>query len=131
LSSQPLELTDRAATVPASDYDDDRFIVEASSSPGLPPRMRLHLRGALDVAAAVALANQITSALIDGCDVVLDCENVTFIDASGLATILAAHRQGIRAGHGVVAQKVPPHIERFFDLARLGFLLKPSEPTWN
>ncbi|MDA0183081.1 STAS domain-containing protein [Solirubrobacter phytolaccae] len=75
-----------------------------------------------------ALDHQITVALAEATNLVVDLTAVTFIDSSGLSTLLTASARA-REGGGtvalVVAQDEPPSIFRFRGVDRL-LALYPS-----
>jgi anti-sigma B factor antagonist len=67
---------------------DQRLRVEARAAPG---RIILELHGELDLAAAPLLADEIERSQAQAQAVVVDLEDLHFIDSAGLRVILAAH----------------------------------------
>jgi anti-anti-sigma factor len=54
---------------------------------------RIFVRGDVDIATAPELGAQLDEAIAAHHDVVLDCCGLTFIDSSGVRTIVTAHRK--------------------------------------
>lgn len=77
---------------------------------------RLVLRGELDVAAAAALSEAIHEILEAGGSITLDLHQVTFIDSTGLRTIIGAARD--MQGHGpLVLERPSPRVVEVLDIA--------------
>ena len=77
---------------------------------------RLVLRGELDVAAASALSEAIGEILHGGGSITLDLHQVTFIDSTGLRTIIGAARD--LEGHGpLVLERPSPRVVEVLDIA--------------
>jgi anti-sigma B factor antagonist/stage II sporulation protein AA (anti-sigma F factor antagonist) len=83
----------------------------------------LALTGELDCQTAPLLADAV--AALDGADVELDLAGITFIDSSGLATILRA----MRAHPGLRMVNPTAVITRLFAVSGLEALLPPSRPA--
>ena len=56
-------------------------------------------------------------------DVVLDLSGLTFVDSSGLSVFVAAYKAGLKHGHTVVLDLVPPFLTRVLKVTGLGTLL--------
>lgn len=91
----------------------------------------LRLTGELDVAAISALERRLQPVVAEGRDVVLDCSQLTFIDAGGIAALLVAHRAAIRAGGSLRIESATPEVARTFHLTKLGFLLATQDRSLN
>jgi anti-anti-sigma factor len=77
---------------------------------------RLVLRGELDVAAASALSDAIGEILDSGGSITLDLHQVTFIDSTGLRTIIGAARD--LEGRGpLVLERPSPRVVEVLDIA--------------
>ncbi|MGH9087408.1 MAG: STAS domain-containing protein [Acidimicrobiales bacterium] len=55
--------------------------------------------------------------------VVVDLTELTFMDSSGTAALLAARQKVTDAGHGFVIRGASGFVRRVFDLSGLGYLL--------
>src|SRR5690606_40106087 len=75
----------------------------------------LRLRGELDAATAVELSSHVAAATSP--EVHLDLEGVTFMDSSGLAAILEAHRRLALEHRRLVLRDLSPVVQRVLDLA--------------
>ena len=65
-------------------------------------------RGELDLATAPELEEQVLAALRDGEDeVVLDLRELTFMDSTGVRTIVAAHQVSEQSGRGLRVVRPP------------------------
>jgi anti-anti-sigma factor len=65
--------------------------------PGREPCLRLH--GDLDLESAPKLATVLRQ--FEGCDVVLECRGVTFLDSSGINVLVQAHNERQAQGRTV------------------------------
>jgi anti-sigma B factor antagonist len=85
------------------------------------PASRFTLAGEIDAAAApeVIAALGEHAATTSG-TIVVDCSELTFIDASGLRLLSKADRALERKGRRVVVVNVSPRCRRVFELAGLG-----------
>lgn len=74
--------------------------------------------GELDLATSSRLDKALTSALTDADDVVLDLSKVTFIDSTGLSTILAGvSASQLNGGTLAISSTLAPQPRRLFELA--------------
>ena len=65
-------------------------------------------RGELDLATAPEVEEKVLSALRDGqAEVVLDLRELTFMDSTGVRTIVAAHQVSEEAGRGLRVGRPP------------------------
>jgi len=79
----------------------------------------LTLVGELDMAAAAAVRSALTEAVGAGDDVVVDLTELGFIDSSGLAALLAAHKAATQAGRSVTLRGVQGNVKRTIAIAGL------------
>lgn len=92
----------------------------------------LQVTGELDVATAGALVKHLEDAVRDASGpVVLDLENLTFIDASGLNTVLRAQHAADRSGVRLMLRNCPHCFHRIVDLTGLDavFDIEPTVDT--
>jgi anti-anti-sigma factor len=82
------------------------------------------LSGELDVASAPAVAAALADAQGDTALVVLDLGGLSFIDSTGLRTILVAHGQAERDGRRLVIVHGPPAVRRVFSMTGLDACLE-------
>lgn len=65
-------------------------------------------RGELDLATAPELEEQVLAAVREGGrSVVLDLRELTFMDSTGVRTIVAAHQVAEQTGHGLTVVRPP------------------------
>ncbi len=88
---------------------------------------RLTLSGELDIATASQLDMRLES--LDG-DILIDCEGLTFIDASGLRPLLSAHRRCTDRDTRLILINPPLCLTRLLMLAGLGavFHVQTGDP---
>ena len=115
-----------------SEHDDDdaardhTFQLSEDVVEGIPV---LHLAGEIDLAAApalrdrlVALAQQLAAG--GGAPgVVLDLDQVSFIDSTGLSVLVAAHSRLGESGRQLRVAAAPPRVRRVLELTGLDGLL--------
>ena len=82
----------------------------------------LRLVGELDAHAAERLDAVITDTLVG--DVRLDMAEVTFIDSSGLRSLIVHHQRIEATGHRLVIVSPSPTVARLFDLSEVGDYLR-------
>jgi anti-sigma B factor antagonist len=81
-------------------------------------RTVLSLKGELDLLAAPLLQGEIESERADAANVlVLDLDDVQFIDSAGLRVILAAHERAIERGQRLAFTPGSPQVQRLFSIA--------------
>ena len=100
---------------------DQRLRVEARSAQG---RTILELHGELDLAAAPVLAEEIERAQADAQIVVLDLQNLEFIDSAGLRVILAAHDRAHGAQREFAVTPGSEQVQRLLKIAGVSDHLK-------
>ncbi len=81
-------------------------------------RTVLTLHGELDLLAAPRLQSEIESTTVDAADIlVLDLDDVRFIDSAGLRVILAAHERKVERGQRLALTPGSPQVQRLFSIA--------------
>lgn len=73
--------------------------------------------GDIDLSTAGRLAGTATPQLTPGARVVLDCSGITFMDSSGLSTLLRLRLHAGDTGAALALAAVPPHMARVLDLS--------------
>jgi anti-sigma B factor antagonist len=89
------------------------------------------LRGELDLASAEAALDVLIDALREG-DLVIDASELSFIDSSGIRSILEAYReanQGIGAGRGVTVRAPTAQVRRVLQLTGIDNLIEEQAQT--
>jgi len=83
-------------------------------------RVRLSLHGELDIAAAGRLDEELR--VLEGEDpahLVLDLHNLTFLDSTGLRSLIAADARGREQGRRVTLLQGPAVVQRVFEITGL------------
>ena len=78
------------------------------------------IHGELDIATAPELVAMLTRLRRLGHAVVLDLAEVTFMDSTGLTTLMDAHFQAERNGWSFSVQRPSHAVRRVFELAGIG-----------
>lgn len=82
-----------------------------------PTETILNLAGELDLVAAPTLHKELHSTLVSGTHkLILDLGAVTFMDSSGLRTLLSVHEEALEQGVDFVLRRVPASVQRLFDI---------------
>jgi anti-anti-sigma factor len=92
---------------------------------------RVELKGEFDLGSAADVERELSDLERDGPElIVLDLRELTFIDSTGLRSILAADARARREGRRVVVVPGPPTVHRVFRIAlldqRLEFVEDPE-----
>jgi anti-anti-sigma factor len=82
-------------------------------------RVRLRLRGELDLASAPILSHRLWSLRNRSEPVLLDLDDLTFIDMSGLRVLLAASEEASRDGWSFAVTRGSAQVRRLIGLVRL------------
>lgn len=82
-------------------------------------RTRVRLRGELDLATAPAVSACLRELRERGVDVLLDLDELTFIDASGIRLMLTASSDASRDGWGFSVTSGSAPVQRLFGLLEL------------
>jgi anti-anti-sigma factor len=78
------------------------------------------LRGELDLSTIDKVEQELTRVEADGHElIVLDLSGLTFLDSTGLRTIVTADQRARRSGRRVVVLKGPETVHRVFTITRL------------
>lgn len=81
-------------------------------------RIVLTLHGELDLLGAPRLRGEIESHAVDAADiVVLDLDDVQFIDSAGLRVVLAAHERTVERGQRLALTPGSPQVQRLLSIA--------------
>ena len=79
--------------------------------------------GELDIATAPELVDLLARLRHHGHAVTVDLAEVTFMDSTGLTTLMDAHLQAERNGWTFAVRRPSPAVKRVFELAGVGSLL--------
>lgn len=79
--------------------------------------------GELDIATAPELVDLLARLHHHGHAVTVDLAEVTFMDSTGLTTLMDAHLQSERDGWAFTVKRPSPAVTRVFELAGVGSLL--------
>ena len=82
-------------------------------------RVRMRLRGELDLASAPTLSDRLRSLREGGEPVVLDLDELEFIDMSGLRVLLAASDEASQDGWSFAVTRGSAQVRRLIGLVRL------------
>jgi anti-sigma B factor antagonist len=89
----------------------------------------LALHGELDLVGAPLLQSEIDGDVVDGAAlVVLDLEDIQFIDSSGLRVILSAHERARERGQDFAVTPGSPQVQRLLSIAGVSGHLKIVAP---
>ena len=88
------------------------------------PGARLRVAGEVDVRTVADLRQELLAAIDAGIgDLVVDCDGLHLVDATGLGALLSAHRRAQRAGRRLVLNNVQADLSRLLHVSRLSRLL--------
>jgi anti-sigma B factor antagonist len=82
------------------------------------------LHGELDIATAPDLVEMLARLRRQGHAVTIDLAAVTFMDSTGLTTLMDAYTQAERDGWSFAVRRPSRSVRRVFDLAGVGRLLE-------
>jgi anti-anti-sigma factor len=89
--------------------------------------MSIALSGELDLATVPALHEALTHAeATDASRIVLDLQDLTFMDSMGLTAFLRARKRAELNGHQLILRSVGPFARRLFNITKTEFLEEPS-----
>jgi anti-anti-sigma factor len=87
------------------------------------------LRGEIDIANASELRTCLTGCVADGCaDIVLDMQDLTFIDASGLSVLASVTQLAESRGGRLTLQNSPPIVNKVLAISGLAGLIHVTDP---
>jgi len=92
----------------------ERFSVDASVTDR---QVVLAVQGEVDLASAERLRGELDRWLSEADTVVVDCAGITFIDSTGLRTLIEAVNKAEEAGRRFELTAVPTPVGRVFELA--------------
>ncbi len=103
----------------------ERLRIETRTAPD---RVVLELHGELDLSAAPLLAAEIERAEnSERAALVLDLEDLDFVDSAGLRVILAAHERSLGSRREFAITEGTPQVRRLFEIAGVGAHLQTIE----
>ncbi len=93
--------------------------------------IRHTVRGEIDVATAARLRSDVEAVVAarPDADLVLDCSELTFIDAAGIRVFVDVHRRLSRVGRGFRVEHLHPSYLHIFDLLDLTERLQARPPS--
>jgi anti-anti-sigma factor len=97
------------------DVPDELSITQSRDADGA---LRVRLDGELDAAAMERLAASLAEASTPGEEIVLDLEELDFIDSSGLRVLLNAQADAARDGWNLWIANPQPPVIRLFEITR-------------
>ncbi|WP_372517924.1 STAS domain-containing protein [Solirubrobacter phytolaccae] len=81
------------------------------------------MHGELDIATAPELVHLLTRLRHHGHAVTVDLAEVTFMDSTGLTTLMDAHREAELGGGTFAVRRASPAVRRVFELAGVNGVL--------
>lgn len=90
-------------------------------------RVVLSIHGELDLASAPLLQSEIESVETEGATLVLDLEDLEFVDSTGLRIILAAHDRAQERGQEFAVTRGSRQVQRLLSITRAGEHLRIIE----
>ncbi len=92
--------------------------------------VQLALKGELDLSTIEKVEQELARVEADGHDlIVLDLSGLTFLDSTGLRTIVTADQRARRAGRRMVVRRGPDTVHRVFTITRLDERLEMVDDT--
>jgi anti-anti-sigma factor len=79
----------------------------------------VELFGELDAASRDSTEAAVVAALTSGRSVIIDLADVTFVDSSGVATLIAIAQKAEAEGTLLSIRNAPPNVRRIFEIAGL------------
>jgi anti-sigma B factor antagonist len=76
------------------------------------------------LASREAIEPAVMAAVGSAGSVVVDLQELTFCDSSGLAILFAAHAKATENGARLTVRHVPPAVRRVFELTRVGDVME-------
>lgn len=95
--------------------------------------VHLHIRGDLDMATSPVLEGWLAGAEANGnTSIIVDLENVAFMDATGLRIFLRAAERARRSGRRFVLVRPPPVVRKVLQITRTAdlFAAAPAGELW-
>jgi anti-sigma B factor antagonist len=89
----------------------------------------VEVRGELDAATGPTLSDAVAELTNDSlASVVIDLDNVTFVDSRGLNVLLELHRQAVNRAMAFSVVNVRPPVDRLFRISGVDAVLLDGEP---
>jgi anti-sigma B factor antagonist len=85
-------------------------------------------RGDLDIGTANGLADWLVE--VSGSTVVIDLDHLTFMDSSGIATLIEANNRISKNGHTLVLTRPQENVRQVFEVTGLTDWLSAWDPNW-
>ena len=85
--------------------------------------------GEIDAATCAQLAEQLTAP--PGSRLVVDLDQVTFLDSSGLGTLHRARQRALEVGGDLVVTRPTPFVFRVLEITGLDAWVREWEPRWT
>ena len=85
---------------------------------------RVYLRGAIGMFEAPDLQIQLEAAMAAGDDLLVDCSELTYIDSTGIRTLLEAHQALEASGRRMLIANMNNSTRRVFDILGLTDVLR-------
>ncbi|AWB91096.1 STAS domain-containing protein [Aeromicrobium chenweiae] len=82
-------------------------------------RTVLSVAGEIDMQTSVELRSQVDTLDVSHRTLVLDLSGVTFVDSSGLGSLLGVKKQQERAGGRLLLARVSPPVARIIEITRM------------
>jgi anti-sigma B factor antagonist len=86
------------------------------------------LRGELDMATVVGLEDWLVE--VSGSTVVIDLDQLTFMDSSGIAALIGARNRIIEKGDRLVLTRPHENVRRVLEITGLTEWLSDWDPNW-
>jgi anti-sigma B factor antagonist len=86
---------------------------------GLGATLLLRVGGELDVAARTSIEPTLMAAIESAGSIIIDLEELTFCDSSGLATLIAACDRAAAKGASFAIRNAPPSMLRLLEITNL------------
>ena len=92
-------------------------------------RATVEVRGELDAATGPSLSDAVTALTRDGlAHVVIDLNDVTFVDSKGLSSLLMSHRSATEKDMTLTVVNLQPPVERLFRISGVDAVLLDRGP---
>ena len=86
-------------------------------------------RGELDLATAEGLSDWLVE--VSGSTVVIDLDQLTFMDSTGIATVIQARNRMLENGDTLVLTRPQENVRRVFEVTGLSHWLSDWDPIWS
>ncbi len=86
-------------------------------------------RGELDLATAEGLSDWLVE--VSGSTVVIDLDQLSFMDSTGIATVIQARNRMLENGDTLVLTRPQENVRRVFEVTGLSHWLSDWDPIWS